>query len=865
MANEKNTADPLDLPSPEVASKSPGESGSKTDAALSEGTTSSVSVADAAPQDQAQEGAQEGVQEGSQESVAESAPASAASPSDHVAGQEPFGQNNQMYGSQGSNLPNAAYAPQNMQQGAPYFDGQPQGGLYPSQPHQVWGQQGQYYNPAMGSGSMPPAGGYPPHMQPSPQGYPMPPYNQFAGAPVPPNAMPNGAFGAPQASFGQGSPSGLGAPSVPLGQAPNFEHYQGMGQSQHQGNGGQTDLSNLPLLVKSADGRIFVQRPKGQGQANGGSSTVGQAGTTPSGTNTSGSNAAASPAGSASAATTVGGANSATGAAQAPTNSAPSASVGTGTGASAQSANAQVGAAGAASAAGVNGSGTKGVTGTTGATGAASAAGTSGGFGAPSSQSTQGATGFGGQHGGNAANSGAAPFVYEPPKNYPTQGYVKSAHTEKWYDNLGIHIFFVCLISLVLLIPASFFSWVLDDRRDNQRYAIRTMTEAWGGEQMLADPELIIPVLESEEIEIREGVRSKVRKDYRYIRPKYTKTDLKLVSEKRYKGNYEASLYTVQVDQSGYFNVDDGFELINSEANIEMMEQNEIRLAISISDNKGIDEIKSIEVGGTKFEAVPSDEFNGFEVRVPSTLLYSNQKLDFKFSYMVRGSQSIKFFSLSQVSELNIDAQGAIPNFMGSFLPREREVNLEDHSFTAKYYQNNLATGQAMVSANEFSDDQSHIIVGLDEDADSYVMILRLTKYVLLVIAMTFVTVLAFEIVSHHLISLVQYVVIGIALIMFYLVLLALSEHIAFELAYIVGTLVLSSMISLYVKAAFNSKKHAVCLLLMLLAMYAVLYAIVHIEAYALLVGTIILVIMLGIVMYITRHINQKGNGIKSF
>ena len=121
---------------------------------------------------------------------------------------------------------------------------------------------------------------------------------------------------------------------------------------------------------------------------------------------------------------------------------------------------------------------------------------------------------------------------------------------------------------------------------------------------------------------------------------------------------------------------------------------------------------------------------------------------------------------------------------------------------------------------------------------------------------MTFVTILAFEIVMKRMVSLVQYVVIGAALILFYMVLLALSEHTTFVISYVTGALLMSGMIAAYLKAVLNSLRSALCVAVLLLAMYAVLFAIVHVQAYALLVGTVLLVIMLGIVMFITRRLN---------
>lgn len=435
---------------------------------------------------------------------------------------------------------------------------------------------------------------------------------------------------------------------------------------------------------------------------------------------------------------------------------------------------------------------------------------------------------------------------------------------DKWYNSLGIHILFVAIISLLLMIPNMFFSLVLSDRESNQNYAIESMTRAWGSEQILSDPELVIPVSVINEISTSSNrVSQGYEYEDRYIRPYMSESKIALKSEKRFKGNYEATLYTLEVNQKGEFHVSQGLSMIQNNSRLEILQNSKVSLVFSLSDTKGMDEVKQILINGQPYDVFPSDEYSGFEIRVPRELVYEHDTLTFDVTYMLRGSQSLGFHPIAKISRLDIEAEGSNPNFTGDFLPRERTVDLKARTFSAQYYQNNLSTGQSMVSSNVWTNSSARnnsIMIELFDDADSYVLIDRLTKYVLLFIAMTFVTVLAFEIVSKRLVSLVQYVVIGVALILFYLVLLSLSEHFSFTLSYVTGALVLSCMISLYIKAMFNSKKHGFCLLLMLWAMYAILFAIVHVQAYAMLVGTTLLVIMLGIVMYITRHLNRKDN-----
>lgn len=466
-------------------------------------------------------------------------------------------------------------------------------------------------------------------------------------------------------------------------------------------------------------------------------------------------------------------------------------------------------------------------------------------------------------NGGNSAMHRAQGIQQSAAGPYNSYAYWNNP-TDKWYNSLGIHILFVAIISLLLMIPNMFFGLVLSDREGNQTYAIESMTRAWGSEQILSDPELVIPVSLINEISTSSHqVSQGYEYEDRFIRPYMSETKIALKSEKRFKGNYEATLYTLEVNQKGEFHVSQGLSMIQNNSRLEILQNSKVSLVFSLSDTKGMDEIKQILINGQPYDVFPSDDYSGFEVRIPSELVYDHDTLTFDVTYMLRGSQSLGFYPIAKISRMDIEAEGSNPNFTGDFLPRERNVDLKARTFTAQYYQNNLSTGQSMVSSSVWTDSRARnhsIMIELFDDADSYVLIDRLTKYVLLFIAMTFVTVLAFEIVSKRLVSLVQYVVIGVALILFYLVLLSLSEHFSFTFSYVTGALVLSCMISLYIKAMFNSKKHGFCLLLMLWAMYAILFAIVHVQAYAMLVGTTLLVIMLGIVMYITRHLNSKDS-----
>lgn len=575
----------------------------------------------------------------------------------------------------------------------------------------------------------------------------------------------------------------------------------------------------------------------------------------------------------------------------------------------------------------------------------------------------------------------------------------KKSRLGKWSENLGTHILMVGLISLLLLVPTLFFTMVLDDRRYNEQLAIESMVSPWGGHQMLADPEIIVPVeevssyrYEESDDETQKRINTVNLANY-YISPLKSESSIELESHKRYRGNYETTLYRMAVHQVSSFALDERLVQITERSSVQQIMTDDLKLIFHVSNNKGIDEIKYLCVNGKAYTPEPYPHFSGIMIKLERSDIHkivygdslvkagdsrscallkqeANQQAaeshapngsifaqsayadkatdpslanreqlaqvpdlvnsldadadqtttavavagelnashpaeDFaegvmtvEAFYYVRGAQGMTYIPIAQDSRLTVEGTGVVPSFGGAFLPTDRYITgagfldsaqIEDLSFgdeltasaaasgsqsvpeggpadqskpyfKAYYAQNNLATGQAQVRTEDetFNMNSSSIEYRIDlaDTSETYQLIERLTKYVLLFIAMTFVTILAFEIVMKRMVSLVQYVVIGAALILFYMVLLALSEHTTFVISYVTGALLMSVMIAAYLKAVLNSLRSALCVAVLLLAMYAVLFAIVHVQAYALLVGTVLLVIMLGIVMFITRRLN---------
>ncbi len=427
---------------------------------------------------------------------------------------------------------------------------------------------------------------------------------------------------------------------------------------------------------------------------------------------------------------------------------------------------------------------------------------------------------------------------------------------------LSLHLLFIFIISLCLLIPKIFFDMVLSDRLLMQNQAVRSITTSWSQEQTITPPILVLAAQGKRlSVNAEDGSARYVVEPHKLLLlPQVTSIDIKLLGEERQRGIYSATLYRAEVSMQGSFALSDLSRLLQepSFSGIELSSQQSY-LTLLLSDASGIDEVTALTVNDRTLQPRPGQSYYGaaqYDSFIAAFRLDSSaDKVQFTCRYRMRGALSFALQAFG--AKVSVTAQGTqlSPSFMGRFLPLSHQS--ANDSFSADYVLSNIATGYAGLYLDELPDKQD-IVIDIQQGRQHYAFVERLSKYALFFIALTFVTVLAFELMSCTMVSLVQYVVVGCALILFYMVLLSLSEHLSFGLSYSVSALLMSLMISLYLKGIFKSWQKCGIILLILLALYVVLYAIVNAENYALLIGTALLIIMLGVIMFLTRNLNQK-------
>jgi len=243
---------------------------------------------------------------------------------------------------------------------------------------------------------------------------------------------------------------------------------------------------------------------------------------------------------------------------------------------------------------------------------------------------------------------------------------------------------------------------------------------------------------------------------------------------------------------------------------------------------------------------------SGVSVKVPATGLSNTFSLELNLN----GSQGLNFIPLGRETNVNLASNWASPSFKGVFLPDSREVT--DNGFKAdwKVLHLNRNYPQEWAGNAPSSVGESAFGVELLIPVDEYQKSMRSIKYAIMLIALTFLIFFFVEVLNSRRIHPIQYILVGLALCIFYLLLLSISEHLNFNKAYIISSIATILLITAYTKTVFKSNRLTSLQSLVLVILYGFMYLLIQLEDYAILIGSIGLFIVLAIVMYISRKID---------
>ena len=420
-------------------------------------------------------------------------------------------------------------------------------------------------------------------------------------------------------------------------------------------------------------------------------------------------------------------------------------------------------------------------------------------------------------------------------------------------NSATIKIFSIGILILILLIPTSMISRMMRERESRRNSVVREINQKWGNRQTVAGPFFTVPYKSFYKDE-KDRLKFSIR--YLHILPEKLTISGQIDPQIRYRSIYEAILYNVQIQVNGNFTLP---ELDQSNIDQENILWDKALFSIGITDMRGIQDTIEIQFNEKQYKANPglktSDIVSsGVHCYIP--LSEKNKDTNsFSFQLNINGSEALHFIALGETTSLDLESNWPSPSFNGAYLPTNREVT--DKGFTADW--NILHLNRNFPQfwiGNQYNVNDTSFGLKLLIPADPYQKSIRISKYAIIFIVFTFAAFFLSEIINKKRIHPIQYILIGLAVILFYVLLLAISEHLNFDIAYILSALAITTTITCYSKGIIKNTIFTLTVCCILLILYSYLYIVLQLEDYALLMGGIGLFIVLTAVMYITRKID---------
>ncbi|MGB0133438.1 cell envelope integrity protein CreD [Dokdonella sp.] len=429
-----------------------------------------------------------------------------------------------------------------------------------------------------------------------------------------------------------------------------------------------------------------------------------------------------------------------------------------------------------------------------------------------------------------------------------------------WTQGVTFKAMGVGLLALLMLIPLWQVQSLTRERQGLEQQAQTSIAERWGGTQLAGGPMLIVPV--RWQLQTDKGWIN--RDEARYVLPEQLDVRGNLETEVRSYGIYATPIYTATLSMTGHFRADTISQLA-AHGGVPQWEQAVLR--VPVSDVRGIRSLSALRIGGEELAFGPASTVTGSiagtEVPWPIDPDQMTGKKEFSFDLRLAGTAEIHFLPLARQTDVTLSGAWPDPSFAGAFLPERRKGDASGFEAYWQVLDLNRSYGQQGQASelNVHTLRQSAFGVELFQPVGTYQRNERAGKYGVLFIALTFISLFLFEALGRWRVHPVQYLMVGLALCTFYVVLLALSEQIGFAWAYSIAAIAVVGIIAGYAAASARSRSAGRTLSALLALVYVLLYGLVISEQYSLLMGAIALLVAIGALMYLTRRIDWYQMG----
>ncbi len=425
---------------------------------------------------------------------------------------------------------------------------------------------------------------------------------------------------------------------------------------------------------------------------------------------------------------------------------------------------------------------------------------------------------------------------------------------------------------ILLLIPISQVESLVGERVHMRETAAVRVAESWGGPQTTGGVLLAIPVettrvIVEQSAAGRETQRTETDRNVLYVLPDTLSVSANAEPSTRTVGLYSTPVYLAKVTITGEFLTRDFAHLTQPREGREV-KWNEARLVVLNSESRALRAVDDLVVGGEPGE-VAADAYAGsagISTVVPIAALRESATIPFRVRLTLAGSSQLSFLPLARKADIAIQSRWPHPKFEGAPAPLDPAIG--DEGFSAKWsvLEINRSFGQSWWDSHvrhgmpvEMALGQSAVGVSFYEPVDVYQRNYRAVHYAVLLIAITFLTFFLWEHLSGIAIHGMQYLLVGLALALFYLLLLALSEHVSFDAAYAISAGALVALITIYLTGVLKSLPLSLGAGAGLATLYTMLYWILRSEDYSLLMGALLLFGVLAILMIATRRIDWSN------
>ncbi len=455
---------------------------------------------------------------------------------------------------------------------------------------------------------------------------------------------------------------------------------------------------------------------------------------------------------------------------------------------------------------------------------------------------------------------------------------------EKMMNSQFTRLFVIGFLVLILQIPTFMLFGVISERQNIRQSAIQDVTSKWGKEQTIVGPRLVVPYVK------RSGTAEKPKSEQKFATflPEDLQITGDMATETRYRGLFQVPVYTGKLDLKGKFEALD-FTPWGIKAEDVLWDRSE--LVMQISDTRAISDQVKVKWNAATIPFSPglgkfitgetnmplpmtpqlSSESRGYLANQPVSSAFGiharllkgveekTKEYGFSIPIEFRGSESLDFVPMGKLTQVKLSSNWANPSFQGGWLPEKPSIS--EKGFEAKWQIPFLGRNfpQQWNSESPIADNviyQSKFGVDLFAPVDNYHMAERSIKYNFLFIVLTFAVLWLFEVMVKLRVHPLQYLMIGVAMCLFYLLQLALSEHIGFHYAYVMASSAVVVLITSYTMSVLRAKKRGGIVGVMQVSLYSYLYVVLASQDYSLLLGSIGLFVFLAVVMFLTRRVD---------